>query len=271
MAAEVRTSAERLHKVLAHAGISSRRKAEGIIAAGRVTVNGRLVREMGWKVDPAHDVIAVDGVVIDLGPREYWMLHKPAGVITTVEDPWGRPTTGQLVPSQARLYPVGRLDADSSGLLLLTNDGELAYRLTHPRFEHDKTYHVRVAGHVRAETVRRLREGVLLDGRLTAPADVEVLRSTNGATWLSIVLREGRKRQIRRMCAAVGHPVERLIRVRIGPLTLGDLAPGQARRLTPAERLALKAYVSGGAPEEANAGPRHRRANEPPPTALGTT
>ncbi len=262
--AEVRAlSTARLQKVLAHAGISSRRKAEQIIASGRVTVNGQLVREMGVKVDLARDTIAVDGIVVDIGPREYWMLHKPPGVITTVEDPWGRPTARELIPSRARLYPVGRLDADSSGLLLFTNDGELAFRLTHPRFEHDKTYHVRISGRVRPETLQQLRDGVLLDGRRTLPAQVEFVRTSNGATWLSFVLREGRKRQIRRMCAAVGHAVERLVRVRVGPLELGDLPPGQARRLTPAERLALKAYVAGDTSQEPPLTPGRQPAEGP--------
>jgi 23S rRNA pseudouridine2605 synthase len=236
---------ERLQKVLAQAGISSRRKAEEIIAAGRVTVNGRVVREMGVKVDPGRDRVTVDGIDAELTPREYWLLHKPVGVITTVDDPWGRPTARSMVPTAARVFPVGRLDADSSGLVLFTNDGELAYRLMHPRFEHGKTYRVRVAGRPDAEDLRRLRRGMRLDGRHTAPAEVAMLETTNGDTWLEMVLHEGRKRQIRRMLSEIGHPVQALVRVQVGALELGDLPPGKARRLTPEERLALKALVNG--------------------------
>jgi 23S rRNA pseudouridine2605 synthase len=202
--------------------------------------------------------VAVDGADLDLAPREYWILHKPVGVITTMDDPWGRPTARAMVPTRTRVFPVGRLDADSSGLLLFTNDGELAFRLTHPCFEHEKTYHVRVTGHPDAEDLRRLRRGIQIDGRPTVPAEVEVIDSTDAATWLRMVLREGRKRQIRRMLTAVRHPVECLVRVRIGPLDLGDLAPGQARRLTPEERLALRNLVDrvpalpGRAPSDGN-------------------
>lgn len=264
-------SIERLHKVLARAGISSRRKAEAIIAAGRVTVNGRLVREMGVKVDPTRDRIAVDGVEIEIGPRDYWVLHKPRGVITTVDDPWGRTTAVQLVPSQARVFPVGRLDADTSGILLLTNDGELAHRLTHPRFQGEKAYQVRMAGHVDEPALRQLREGVVLDGRRTAPAEVHVLQRDGHSTWLHVVLREGRKRQIRRMGEAVGHPVLELVRIRFGPLELGDLAPGQARRLTPAERLALKEYAARSLPPSTPpyAAPRARSSMDRRPAAVG--
>lgn len=234
---------ERLQKVLARAGVSSRRKAEEIITAGRVVVNGHVVRELGVKVDPASDEVAVDGAVIDLVPREYWLLHKPTGVITTVEDPWGRPTARSLVTTAARVFPVGRLDAESSGLLLFTNDGELAFRLTHPRFEHEKEYHVLVDGRPVADDVRRMRRGLSLDGHRTAPAEVTILGDAEEGCWLCMVLREGRKRQIRRMLAAVGHPVLQLMRVRIGPIRLGDLPVGEARRLTPEERLALRALV----------------------------
>jgi 23S rRNA pseudouridine2605 synthase len=231
---------ERLQKVLARAGVSSRRKAEAVIAAGRVTVDGIVVTELGAKVDPERDTVAVDGVPIDAEQREYWALHKPVGVITTAKDPWGRPTALELVPSQARVYPVGRLDADSAGLLLLTNDGELAFKLTHPRFEHDKEYHVLVAGRPDAADLRRLRRGILLDGRATAPAEVDVLASAAEGTWLRMVLREGRKRQIRRMMERLHHPVMRLLRVRVGPILLGDLPEGESRRLTPDERAALR-------------------------------
>jgi 23S rRNA pseudouridine2605 synthase len=235
---------ERLQKVLARAGVASRRKAERMISAGRVAVNGRVVRELGVKVDPGSDRISVDGEPIDGAEvREYWLLHKPAGVITTVADPWGRPTARDLVPTEARVYPVGRLDADSSGLLLFTNDGAMAHRLTHPRFEHEKEYRVVVTGRPDAATLRRLRRGVAIGGRRTAPAEVVVLGEEADGALLRIVLREGRKRQIRRMLDAVGHPVRSLHRVRIGPLGLGDLAPGRARRLRSEERQALTQSV----------------------------
>ena len=232
---------ERLQKVMARAGVASRRKSEELIRQGRVAVNGRVVRELGTRVDPARDVITVDGEPLRLRAQHtYILLHKPPGVITTVHDPWGRPTVLDLVQTEARVFPVGRLDANSEGLVLLTDDGELAYRLTHPRFEHEKEYHVLVAGRPTRRTLERLRRGVRLEDGVTAPAKVEVLRRAGRNTWLRIVLHEGRKRQIRRMAEAVGHPVRRLIRVRIGPLRLGNLAPGEWRHLTRREVEALR-------------------------------
>jgi pseudouridine synthase len=250
---------ERLQKVLARAGVCSRRKAEELITAGRVAVNGQVVRQLGVKVDAARDSVEVDGEAIELATREYWLLHKPVGVITTVDDPWGRPTARELIPTEGRVFPVGRLDADSSGLLLFTNDGELAYRLTHPSFEHQKEYHVLVEGRPSADDLRRLRRGVKIDGRPTAPAEVDVVGDSADGTWLRVVLHEGRKRQVRRMMAAVQHPVLRLVRVRVGPITLGDLQPGEARRLTPDERLSLRRLVederppTGGTPRQTTA------------------
>jgi 23S rRNA pseudouridine2605 synthase len=234
---------ERLQKVLAHAGVSSRRKAEEIIVSGRVSVNGQVVRELGVKVDAARDRILVDGRPVGEEATEYWLLNKPPGVITTVVDPQGRPTARGMVPTRARVYPVGRLDADSSGLLLFTNNGALAQRLMHPRHEHEKEYQVLVAGTPTADDIQRLRRGVALDGRLTVPADVRLLGTQREGTWLAVVLREGRNRQIRRMMDVVGHRVLALVRVRIGPITLGELPPGQARRLTAAEEAALRALA----------------------------
>jgi 23S rRNA pseudouridine2605 synthase len=231
---------ERLQKVLARGGIGSRRRAEEVIAAGRVTVNGATVRELGVKVDPERDTVAVDGRPVGRENAEYWMLNKPPGVITTVTDPWGRPTARDLVPTQARVYPVGRLDAESAGLLLFTNDGEVAFRLTHPRHHLEKEYRVLVDRRPDADAIRRLRRGVELDGRRTAPASVRVERAAGEGAWLRIVLTEGRKRQVRRMCEAVGHPVRALIRVRVGPIVVGDLAEGAARPLSPSERQALR-------------------------------
>jgi 23S rRNA pseudouridine2605 synthase len=237
---------ERLQKVLARSGVASRRKAEDIIAAGRVSVNGRVVQELGVKVDPGRDRILVDGRPVGAEDVEHWALHKPVGVISTLSDPWGRPTARGLVPTAARVFPVGRLDADSSGLLLFTNDGALAQRLSHPRHGHEKEYRVLVAGRPTSEDLQRLRRGVVLDGRATAPAGVQLLDVTAEGRWLAIVLREGRNRQIRRMLDSVGHPVLALVRIRVGPVKLGELAPGQARRLTAAEAAAL-AGAAGGA------------------------
>jgi 23S rRNA pseudouridine2605 synthase len=223
----------RLAKHLAHAGVASRRAAEELIRAGRVTVGGEVV------TDPARDVsdddaVAVDGrVLTGAEERVVVALHKPAGVVSTARDTHGRPTVLDLVDAGgARLYPVGRLDADTTGLLLLTNDGELANALTHPRYEVPKTYRAWVeGGAVAARALRALREGVELEDGRTAPAGVRQVRPG----LLELTLREGRKRQVKRMLAAVGHPVQRLERVRFGPLALGDLAEGAARPLTPAE------------------------------------
>jgi 23S rRNA pseudouridine2605 synthase len=224
----------RLAKHLAHAGVASRRAAERLIEQGRVSVDGAVV------TDPARDVsggeaIAVDGAPLGAPPpgRRVIALHKPAGVVSTARDTHGRRTVVDLVPAAgARLYPVGRLDADTTGLILLTDDGDLAHRLTHPRFEVPKTYRARVARPpVREPALRALREGVELDDGRTAPAQVRRLEPD----LLELTLREGRKRQVKRMCEAVGHPVLELQRVAFGPLRLGDLEPGAHRELTPAE------------------------------------
>ena len=230
----------RLAKHLAHAGVASRRAAEQLVFDGRVTVDGQVV------TDPARDVegrerIEVDGERVGAAPkvRAVYALHKPHGVVSTASDTHGRPTVVDLVraPGSRRLYPVGRLDADSTGLILLTDDGDLAHRLTHPRFEVPKTYRITVGGGpVRDGVLRRLREGVRLDDGMTAPADVRRL----AARELELTIREGRKRQVRRMCEAVGHPVRELRRIRFGPLALGALKEGASRRLTPAEVDALR-------------------------------
>jgi 23S rRNA pseudouridine2605 synthase len=233
---------ERLQKVLAQAGVASRRACEELIRQGRVQVNGQVVTEMGTKVDPHRDAIRVDGKPIsDPAEKVYLILNKPPGYISTVHDPWGRPTVLDLIPYEERLYPVGRLDAESEGLLLLTNDGRLTHRLTHPRYEHEKEYLTLVRGRPRDAVLSRLRRGVDLEEGRTAPAEVnrvsrkEGLETPPDTTWLRIVIHEGRKRQIRRMCAAVGHPVQRLVRVRMGPIELGDLAVGEYRPLSAKE------------------------------------
>ncbi|HEY74593.1 MAG TPA: rRNA pseudouridine synthase [Thermoflexia bacterium] len=235
---------ERLQKILARAGFGSRRACEELIRQGRVAVNGE-VAQLGQKADPERDRITVDGEPIRL-KREYTYiaLHKPRGVLSDEGDGTGRlPTVRDLVDLPGHLFPVGRLDLRSEGLILLTDDGDLAFRLTHPRFGHEKEYHVLVEGRPSEETLEKWRRGVLLDGRRTAPARVEVMRAEQDRTWLRVVLREGRKRQIRRVAAMLGHPVHRLIRVRVGPVRLGNLPPGRWRYLTPAEVRALREHT----------------------------
>lgn len=224
---------KRLQVVLAEVGVASRRRSEGLIRAGRVRVDGHVVTEMGVQVDPAIHRIEVDGRPLPPPQKKvYLLVHKPRGYISTSFDPQGRPTVLDLVPSTlGRLYPVGRLDFDSEGLLVLTNDGELALRLTHPRYQQEKEYHVLIVGQPDEETLRHLRRGVTLEDGLAIPAKVESIGTEHDGAWLRITLHEGRKRQVRRMCEAVGYSVRRLIRVRMGPLELGDLAPGEYRRL----------------------------------------
>jgi 23S rRNA pseudouridine2605 synthase len=242
-------SGERLQKVLAQAGLGSRRACEDLIAAGRVTVNGE-VATLGTRADPEVDAIEVDGARI--GVREglvHYLLNKPAGVVTTASDPQGRPTVVGLVPAEPRVYPVGRLDADTEGLLVLTNDGELAHRLTHPSFGVDKEYLADVTGTPSRGALRRLREGVELEDGPTAPARVSLV----GDHTLRITIHEGRNRQVRRMCEAVGHPVRRLVRVRIGPLADRRLPPGEWRPLTQAEVRALERAAAGVRPRNGRA------------------
>ncbi len=225
----------RLAKFLAHGGIASRRSAERLVANGRVTVGGEVV------TDPARDVGAGDDVRVDGSPvaeeaREVWVVNKPAGVVSTAKEPGERPAVVSLVDSEARLYPVGRLDADSTGLLLLTNDGELANRLTHPRYGVAKTYRAELRRPPADRDLERLRRGVELEDGPTAPAEVTRV----GAREIEIVLREGRNRQVRRMVEAIGNRVLALRRVRFGPLVLGDLREGAARRLSAQEAEALR-------------------------------
>jgi len=238
---------ERLQKVLARAGLGSRRACEELIAEGRVTVNGE-VADLGRRVDPERDHVAVDGAVVPTRPGlVHYVLNKPAGVVTTAADTHGRPTVVELVPAEPRVFPVGRLDADTEGLLLLTNDGDLAHRLTHPSFGVEKEYVAQVEGRPSRAALRRLREGVELDDGRTAPAKVAELEPG----VLRLTIHEGRNRQVRRMCEAVGHPVVRLVRTRIGPLREPRLKPGEWRPLEVAEVLALERAVRpGGVPSE---------------------
>ena len=233
---------ERLQKLLARAGFGSRRACELLIAAGRVSVDGEIAI-LGTRADPARAHITLDGVpVIVDSTLVYWLLNKPAGFVTTARDPQGRPTVMELVPPEPRVFSVGRLDLETEGLLLLTNDGELAELLSHPRHGVEKAYLAEVDGVPAPGALRRLREGVQLDDGPARATRVQVVqKSAHGGSALEIVLKEGRKRIVRRMCAEIGHPVRRLVRTRIGPLTDSKLAPGERRPLTPQEVRALYA------------------------------
>jgi 23S rRNA pseudouridine2605 synthase len=246
---------ERLARFLAHAGVASRRHAEGLIAAGRVQVNGVTIREQGSRVDPERDVVRVDGRVVQASSRQiYILLHKPVGYLSTVSDPQGRPTVLDLLPAELRrlrVYPVGRLDNDTSGLLLLTNDGDFALHLTHPRYALEKHYEALVQGRPGNLTLRALRQGVVItedNGRRykTAPAHINALRHEGENTRLALSIHEGRKRQVRRMLAAVGLTVLELRRVGIGTVTLGSLPEGKWRYLSEEEITALRAAPKAG-------------------------
>ena len=228
---------ERLQKVLARIGLGSRRVCEGLIVERRITVNG-VIPVLGRRVDPAVDRVELDGVPLPVQPGlVHYLLNKPTGVVSTAEDTHGRPTVVEMVPAEPRVFPVGRLDMDTEGLIIVTNNGELTHRLTHPSFGVPKEYLAEVEGEPSAGDVRRLRDGVELDDGPTAPARVSVV----APTLLRIVIHEGRNRQVRRMCEAVGHPVLRLFRTRIGPLTDPSLGPGKWRPLTIDEVRALAA------------------------------
>lgn len=226
---------DRLQKVLARAGLGSRRACEALIAGGRVTVDGE-VAELGRRVDIATAEIEVDGVPVPVQPDLVaYLLNKPAGVVTTMSDPQGRPTVATLVPAQPRVFPVGRLDFDSEGLLVLTNDGRLTQLLTHPSHGVAKAYLAEVSGVPSAGALRKLRQGVELDDGRTAPARVAITDRHGDGAAIEVVVHEGRNRQVRRMCDAIGHPVTRLVRTRIGPLHDARLAPGQWRVLDASE------------------------------------
>jgi pseudouridine synthase len=233
----------RLNKFLAHAGVCSRREADRLILEGRVKVNGRVADELGRKIDPACDRVNVGGRAVRSGGERptYILLFKPVGRVVTVKDPFGRPTVMDLLPKlPARVYPVGRLDAESEGALLLTNDGEMAFRLTHPKHEIGKVYEVRVEYEPSEEELEKLRKGVFLEGRKTAPARIQVLRRGPRRTLLKVQIHEGRKREIRKMFEALGHPITGLLRVQFAGLTLEGLKPGQWRYLKKGEVESLK-------------------------------
>ena len=241
---------ERLQKVLAASGVASRRVSEDLISEGRVVVDG-VVATLGDKVDRTRAQIEVDGVAVTVDPtRVTYLLNKPVDVISTASDTHGRPTVVDLIGSDVRLFPVGRLDADSEGLILVTNDGALTNRLTHPRYGVDKEYLVDVEGSPAPGTLRALRQGIELDDGRTSPARVSQL----SPGLLRFVLHEGRNRQIRRMCEAVGHPVRRLVRTRIGPITDATLGPGECRELTRDELHALERAIADATPESGGSG-----------------
>lgn len=234
---------ERLQKVLAHAGVGSRRAVEEMIAAGRIKVNGRRA-ELGRRIDPTKDVVEVDGSRVPLGADNiYYLLNKPVGVVTTSSDPEGRMTVLDQVDVEARIWPVGRLDVETEGALILTNDGDLTNLLTHPRYQIPKTYLAEAKGSVGMRTIKELARGVDLEDGRTAPAEVSLVERSAGGSMVEITIREGRNRQVRRMFEAVGYPVKRLARVAIGPIKVGHLKPGRFRRLSPEEVRALYALA----------------------------
>jgi len=242
---------ERLHKFLSRCGVASRREAESLILQGRVTVNGVVIQELGTKIYPEKDKVEVDGIPVKPQPFTYIALNKPPGYVTTMKGKGGPPTVMELLKGlKTRVYPVGRLDMDSEGLLLLTNDGELAFRLMHPRHHVEKRYLVKVRGSPPEKKLERLRKGIRLEEekrkgiyRKTAPAGIKVIKSKGKETVLEVTLREGRKRQIRRMFQAIGHPVVSLVRVAVGNITLEGLPKGKYRHLTDQEVAEIKKRV----------------------------
>lgn len=233
------TDGERLQKVLAHAGLASRRSVEEMIEQGRIKVNGRLAR-LGQRVVPSKDKVEVDGSPWPLDTDTvYYLMNKPSGSVSTSSDPEGRATVLDLIDVPARVWPVGRLDFNTEGALILTNDGDLTHRLTHPSFGMAKTYLAEVEGAVGPKAIRKLERGVVLEDGPTAPATARIVERSPTTTLLEITISEGRNRQVRRMTEAVGHPVVRLVRTAIGPLQVGRLKPGQFRRLGPHEVQAL--------------------------------
>jgi 23S rRNA pseudouridine2605 synthase len=247
---------ERLQKVLAHAGVGSRRHCEQLITAGRVTVDGETVRELGTRVDLDQQAVTVDGQPIHAEKLAYWLVNKPRGHLCTNHDPSGRPLAVDLVPHvPQRVYTVGRLDEDSEGLLLLTNDGDLAHRLMHPRFGVEKTYLVQVAGRPGRDDIEQLLKGVWLSEGHVRATEVKRLKTQGQSTWLRIVLSEGKNREIRRMLARLGHKVMRLKRIAIGPVGLENLRPGKSRRLSGPELGRLRRAASQAPPSASQARP----------------
>lgn len=236
---------ERLQRILARAGYGSRRSCEELIVEGRVTLNGT-VATLGDRADPVEDEVRVDGLDVNLDPNvKYYVLHKPLGVVTTMRDPQGRPDIRAFLPEGPRIFPVGRLDRDTEGLLLLTNDGDLANALTHPRFAVEKEYLAEVEGVPTPKHVGQLRRGVELEDGLARAKSARLAGRSGDRGAVRLVMTEGRKREVRRLLAAVGLPVTRLVRVRVGEVRLGGLAPGERRELTLDEVVALRRVVDG--------------------------
>jgi pseudouridine synthase len=235
---------EKLQKIMSRAGLGSRRQNEAVIAEGRVRVNGKVAR-LGDRAEHNKDRIEVDGKLLQFSDKIYIKLYKPRGILSSTEDEMeqGRPTVRDMVDLPGHLYPVGRLDKQSEGLMLLTNDGKMTHRMTHPRFGHQKVYRVAVEGKPPFAVLQQWREGVDLDGKLTAPVEIEVLHQQKDHTWLKITMREGRKRQIRRIAAMLGHPVNKIIREAIGPIQLGNLQPGKWQHLSGQEVKALNETI----------------------------
>lgn len=261
---------ERLQKIIAHAGFASRREAEVMIREGRVTVNGRVVTELGSRALPGRDHIKVDGKLITREePHRYILMYKPKEVMTTVEDPQGRKTVIDLVRGiRERIYPVGRLDFHSEGLIVLTNDGDLAFKVSHPRHGSVKTYHVKVRGVPEPRMVEKLQRGITIDGKRTLPCGIEQMKTTGrgleeGNSWYEVKLREGRTQQIRKMFKAVGHPVTKLRRVAIGPISDPKLTPGDWRELTKQEVKLLSTQMEPKAPPKPRRTTRPARAKAP--------
>ena len=232
----------RLQKFLADAGVASRRKAEEFILDGKVTVNGKIVQEMGFKINDKTDIVMYNGERVKPKSRKiYIMLHKPEGFVTTVKDQFNRASVSDLVKDiNARIFPVGRLDYDTSGLLIMTNDGELTYKLTHPRHEIPKRYLAKLFGEPDSKGIRRFRSGIMIDGKMTKPAKIVILRRDERFSYAEITITEGRNRQIRKMCEEIKHPVASLKRIAVGKLELGDLPKGKYRELTKKEINYLK-------------------------------
>lgn len=258
---------ERLQKIIAHAGFASRREAETMIREGRVTVNGRVVTELGSRADASCDHVKVDGKLITRPePHRYILLYKPKEVMTTVEDPQGRKTVIDIVRGiRERIYPVGRLDFHSEGLILLTNDGDLAYKVSHPRHGSVKTYHVKVRGVPEERLIDKLQRGITLDGKRTLPCEMARIKTTGrnddeGNSWFEVKLREGRTQQIRKMFKAVGHPVAKLRRVAIGPISDPKLTAGSWRELTKQEVKLLGTQMEPKAPAKPRRAPAKRAA-----------
>jgi len=244
------SSPERLQKILADRGLASRRKAEDLIREGRVTVNGK-VAVIGEKADPEKDAIKLDGRRLSVSPEKMYVLfYKPKNVVTTLRDPEDRPTVMDLLPiPKPRLFPVGRLDYDAEGVILLTNDGDLAHQLAHPSHEVPRTYWVKVKGKPEKEEMQRLSRGIRLEDGITAPCAIAPLRETEGNTWVEMVLHQGKNRQVKRMWEKIGYPVLKLKRVGFGGLKLGSLQPGEYRLLRPEEVQKLKGRASSSAPK----------------------